>query len=107
LATWTSSSRAVSPPPAWRPLVYGEDPPTAARSWNSRRDATVQPSFSAPSRFSAGITASSKYSWQNSMEPSTILICWISMPLWWMGTMNTDRPRCLGTSQLVRTSARA
>ena len=29
-----------------------------------------------------------------------------SIPGWWMGIMKTVRPRCLGTSQLVRSKAR-
>ena len=41
-------------------------------------------------------------SWQNSFEPLSISIRWTSMPGWWMGSMKTERPRCLGTSQLVR-----
>ena len=41
-------------------------------------------------------------SWQNSLEPFSISIRWTSMPGWWIGSMKTVSPRCLGTSQLVR-----
>ena len=41
-------------------------------------------------------------SWQNSLVPFSISIRWTSMPGWWIGSMKTESPRCLGTSQLVR-----
>ena len=46
-------------------------------------------------------------SWQNSREPLSISMRWISIPGWWISTMKTLRPRCLGTSQFVRARHRA
>ena len=39
--------------------------------------------------------------------PLSISIRWTSMPSWWIGKMNTVRPRCFGTSQLVRARQQA
>ena len=64
--------------------------------------ATVQPSSTSPITSAAGIGTSSKNSWQNSSEPSTCRICSTWTPGWWIFMMNIVRPRCLGTSQLVR-----
>ena len=33
---------------------------------------------------------------------SSILICWMSIPGWWILRMNMVRPRCLGACQSVR-----
>ena len=63
---------------------------------------TVQPSSTSPMRSLSGTRTSVMNSWQNSLEPLSISIRWTSMPGWWIGSMNTVRPRCLGTSQLVR-----
>ncbi len=41
-------------------------------------------------------------SWQNSFEPLSISMRCTSMPGWWILSMNTLSPRCLGTSQFVR-----
>ena len=72
------------------------------RSWYIQRMPTVQPSSTSPMRSVSGIRTSVMNSWQNSFEPLSISMRWISMPGWWIGTMNTVRPRCFGTSQLVR-----
>src|SRR3546814_13836315 len=50
----------------------------------------------------SGTRTSERNSWQNSLLPLSISIRCISMPVWRIGSMNTVRPRCLGTSQLVR-----
>ena len=82
--------------------MYGDPPPTAIRSWTSSRLATDQPSSTSPTTSATGIGTSSKNSWQNSVEPSVWRICSTVTPGWWISTMNIVRPRCLGTSQLVR-----
>ncbi len=71
------------------------------RSWNIHRVPTVQPSSTSPIRSESGTRTSVRNSWQNSFEPLSISIRWTSRPGWRMGRMNTVRPRCLGTSQLV------
>ena len=70
VAVKTSSSPLASGPDE-RPLVWGEPPPTALRSWNSSRLATVQPSSTSPMTSAAAMATSVKNSWQNSIEPST------------------------------------
>ena len=72
------------------------------RSWNIQRVPTVQPSFTSPSRSVSGTRRSVRNSSQNSFEPLSISILRTSMPGWWIGNMNTVRPRCFGTSQSVR-----
>ena len=76
------------------------------RSWNIHRVPTVQPSSTSPMRSLSGTTTSVMNSWQNSCEPLSISMRCTSIPSWWIGIMNTVRPRCLGTSQLVRASTR-
>ena len=72
------------------------------RSWNIQRVPTVQPSSTAPTRSVSGTITSVMNSWQNSREPLCISIRWTSTLGWWIGSMNTVRPRCFGWSQLVR-----
>ena len=72
------------------------------RSWNIQRVPTVQPSSTSPTRSESGTTTSVMNSWQNSRDPLSISIRCTSIPGWWIGSMNTVRPRCFGTSQLVR-----
>ena len=72
------------------------------RSWNIQRVTTVQPSSTSPMRSVSGTMTSVMNSWQNSREPFSISIRCTSTFGWWIGSMNTVRPRCLGTSQLVR-----
>ena len=71
-------------------------------SWYINRVPTVQPPSTSPIRSVSGMRRSVRNSWQNSRDPLSISIRCTSMPGWWMRSMNTDRPRCLGTSQFVR-----
>ena len=75
-------------------------------SWNIQRVPTVQPSSTSPTRSVSGTRTSVMNSWQNSLEPLIISMRCSSMPGWWIGMMNTVRPRCFGTSQLVRSRHR-
>ena len=89
-----------------RPVTNGEPPPIAFFSWNIHRVPTVQPWSTSPTRSESGTRTSVMNSWQNSLDPLIISIRCSSMPSWWIGMMNTLRPRCLGTSQLVRSRHR-
>ena len=99
-----SGSRSSVPPPKRNagPLTYGEPPPTALRSWNIQRVPTVQPWSTSPTRSLSGTRRSVMNSWQNSRDPLIISMRCSSMFGWWILMMNTLRPRCLGTSQFVR-----
>ena len=81
-------------------VTYGEA--WSIRSWNIHRVPTVQPWSTSPIRSLSGTRTSVMNSWQKSLNPLSISIRWISTPSWWSGRMNTDRPRCFGTSQFVR-----
>ena len=75
-------------------------------SWNIQRVPTVQPWSTSPTRSESGTRRSVMNSWQNSREPLIISMRCSSMPGWWILMMNTLRPRCFGTSQLVRNRQR-
>ncbi len=72
------------------------------RSWNIHRTPTVQPPSTSPIRSLSGTRTSVRNSWQNSLLPLSISMRLMSTPGWRIGRMKTVRPRCLGTSQLVR-----
>ena len=76
------------------------------RSWNIHRVPTVHPSSTSPMRSESGTRTSLRNSWQNSLDPFSISMRWMSRPCWRMGSMKTVRPRCFGTSQFVRARQR-
>src|SRR5581483_2423234 len=97
----------VSAPPC-------DDPPgtvtsgelSKMRSWNIHLVPTVQPPSISPIRSLSGTRTSARNSWQNSIDPLSISIRCTSIPGCLIGSMKTVKPRCFGTSQLVRARQR-
>jgi len=71
---------------------------TASARGTSHRVPTVQPSSTSPTRSESGTITSVMNSWQILREPLIISIRCTSTRTGWIGSMKTDRPRCLGTS---------
>ncbi|CAM5682911.1 hypothetical protein SVIOM74S_00540 [Streptomyces violarus] len=66
---------------------------------------TRQPSFSSPTRFSAGTRTSSRKTSANSADPASVRSGRTVIPGASMGMASQVMPRCLGASGSVRTSS--